>query len=627
MVIREHIKKYASVFAALACAGAISFGAAILTRAAAPVAVTDPATDITQTTAVLHGHVLSTGSLDVIKEFAYGPTTSYGTTTAVSSGVFVGTFGISGFGGPGEFFNLYSVGTDSAGNVYTTDRVDGRIQKFDADGTFLIAFSESGSDPGQINAPDVIVQGPDGYLYVADTQNDRIQRFTTEGVFFDVFLSISQPTGIAFDSTGNMFVSSLGDDTVSKFSSGGVLQGTIGLGIGTNPGEIQNPYTLAIDSSDNLYISLGALRVDRFNSAGTYMDTVGTSGTGEGQFGAIPVGIALDDDDNLFVADTDNNRIQKFDENLSFLYQYGTMGSGDDQLIQPYSIALGNDGDIYIADSGNSRIVHLNDAFSLALSGLSCGSTYHYEARLSNSDDSDGGGDVSFTTDDCPSSGGGGGGSSGTHFICTDPLALNYTAPSEEGKPKNSICRYPEKDTLACSTPIYLERPVKYGASNIPDDVRLLQKFLNTYENRTLTVDGFYGPDDYAAVKAWQEKYASYILKPWKLAHATGYVYVTSLNKIKEIHTAECLAQGLSVPADRCYIFDRKLVRGSKSNFVRAAQTALRADGSLTGAADGVFGKKTEAAVMLFQAKHNLRVDGIIDVVTGKELSGVACKL
>ncbi len=91
-----------------------------------------------------------------------------------------------------------------------------------------------------------------------------------------------------------------------------------------------------------------------------------------------------------------------------------------------------------------------------------------------------------------------------------------------------------------CTTNLYLTNPIKYGAKNNPDDVRLLESFLNTYEGNILPINGVYELADYKAVILFQEKYKESILIPWKLTKGTGYVYTTTLNKIKEVVEGEC---------------------------------------------------------------------------------------
>jgi len=59
-----------------------------------------------------------------------------------------------------------------------------------------------------------------------------------------------------------------------------------------------------------------------------------------------------------------------------------------------------------------------------------------------------------------------------------------------------------------------------------------------------------------------------------------------------------------------------------RGNDVKAVQRVLARLGLYTGTIDGIFGKLTRAAVMLFQRKHGLKVDGIVGKVTCTAMGG-----
>jgi DNA-binding beta-propeller fold protein YncE len=58
----------------------------------------------------------------------------------------------------------------------------------------------------------------------------------------------------------------------------------------------------------------------------------------------------------VYVADTGNDRIEKFDGNGTFITTWGTHGSGDGQLSNPSAIVVDSSDKIYVADTGNDRI-------------------------------------------------------------------------------------------------------------------------------------------------------------------------------------------------------------------------------------------------------------------------------
>lgn len=94
-------------------------------------------------------------------------------------------------------------------------------------------------------------------------------------------------------------------------------------------------------------------------------------------------------------------------------------------------------------------------------------------------------------------------------------------------------------DTKLCASNMVLKNPVKFGSNNNPEDVKLLENFLNIYEGANLPVNGVYEKADYDAVVKWQEKYSADILTPWGITKGTGYISTTSLKKMREI-AGEC---------------------------------------------------------------------------------------
>jgi len=72
-----------------------------------------------------------------------------------------------------------------------------------------------------------------------------------------------------------------------------------------------------------------------------------------------PAGLAIDSNDNIYVTDRDNNRVQVFTNNGTFVTSFGSEGEADGQFnrlegigVDPYS----DTGLVYVADTGNTRI-------------------------------------------------------------------------------------------------------------------------------------------------------------------------------------------------------------------------------------------------------------------------------
>jgi sugar lactone lactonase YvrE len=85
-----------------------------------------------------------------------------------------------------------------------------------------------------------------------------------------------------------------------------------------------------------------------------FVTTWGSQGGGSGQF-SEPKGIGVNDNRHVYVADTGNNRIQKFSINGGFLTEWGKDGTTVGKFNNPMGIAV-NNSYVYVADTANKRI-------------------------------------------------------------------------------------------------------------------------------------------------------------------------------------------------------------------------------------------------------------------------------
>lgn len=123
-----------------------------------------------------------------------------------------------------------------------------------------------------------------------------------------------------------------------------------------------NPFGVEIDASGNIYVADSSNnRIQKFNSSYVYQSQFGSAGSGNGQFN-FPTGIAFDSSGNIFVADSGNDRIQKFNSAGVYQSQFGSTGTGNGQFNLPYNLIIDASDNMYVADYNNDRIQKFNSA-------------------------------------------------------------------------------------------------------------------------------------------------------------------------------------------------------------------------------------------------------------------------
>ena len=218
-----------------------------------------------------------------------------------------------------------------------------------------------GNGDAQFDEPSGVAVDTSGYVYVADTQNQRLQRFDSYGVLQDWYGPVREvngfeiPVGVAADASGNFYVADYWYGYIKKFNSSGELLSILGE---QHSNKCFN--AVALDASGNIYVTDSCNNsILRMNATGDILSEWGTKGSGDGQFDiwiGAGAGIAVDTSGNIYVADGGNNRIQKFDLNGNFIVKWGTRGSGDNQFNSPGGVAVDASGFVYVADTGNNCI-------------------------------------------------------------------------------------------------------------------------------------------------------------------------------------------------------------------------------------------------------------------------------
>ena len=241
---------------------------------------------------------------------------------------------------------------DSQGNVYFSDPGYSMVFKVDTNGVVsIVAGNGMSSSAG------------DGGLAIG--------------------ASLSYPAGLAFDSSGNLYIADTYNSNIRKVDTNGIITTVVGgHGSGGFAGDggpatqalIQNPAEIAIDHSGNLYIvDRGNNRIRMVNPAGIISTVVGSSTTGfSGDGGpaakasiSLAMGVAVDSFGNVYIADTSNSAIRMISNGIITTVagiggQGGYSGDGGQatsaKLRAPQSVTVDASGNLYIADMLNERI-------------------------------------------------------------------------------------------------------------------------------------------------------------------------------------------------------------------------------------------------------------------------------
>ncbi len=154
----------------------------------------------------------------------------------------------------------------------------------------------------------------------------------------DLFI---MPHGLEIDKEDNIWVTDVGLHQVIKFDSNG--NELMVLGVENTPGKdslhFNLPTDLAVSENGSFYVSdgYGNSRIVKFSSSGEYLFEWGVFGENKNEFN-IPHGIDLDMEGNVYVADRENNKIQKYDSLGNFIAEWKNEIIG-----QLYSVNVNND--------------------------------------------------------------------------------------------------------------------------------------------------------------------------------------------------------------------------------------------------------------------------------------------
>jgi DNA-binding beta-propeller fold protein YncE len=275
----------------------------------------------------------------------------------------IGKPGKPGQQAKGTLNRPFGVAIDARGQVYVTDLYG--IQVFNSGGGFVRTLVPTGEG---LRLPTGLAIGPAGDVFVADSAAHDVKRFDAAGGLIATIgqpgrpgdLSpgpgqFNNPTDLAFDPQGNLYVVDQGNSRVQKFDAQDNFAQVIG-GRGEANGQFTRPRSVAIDASGNLYVTdLSTFLIQKFDAQGRYLSRLGQS-HGEEHFWLMR-GVATDSQGRVYTVDGLNHRVQVFDPQGRLVLEFGQSGTADGQFSDPEDLTLDAQGNLYLVDKGNHRVL------------------------------------------------------------------------------------------------------------------------------------------------------------------------------------------------------------------------------------------------------------------------------
>ncbi len=333
-----------------------------------------------------------------------------GTGQVTSSNTYLWSLLAGSTGGPGSrdgtgpqasFYSPQSTAVDSVGNVYVADTDNHTIRKVSSAGVVTTLAGTAGSfgstdgtgSAARFKSPNGVAVDSAGNVYVSDA-NHIIRKILPSGVVSTLAgtagssgssdgagssARFSNPSGIAVDGSGNVFVADNWNHTIRKVTSAGVvttLAGSAGLSGSSNgtgsAARFNAPLRLSIDSTGNIYVAdAGNHTIRKVTSVGVVTTLAGSpgltgsvDGTGSVARFYFPLGVAVDSSGNIYVADQGNHTIRKITSAGAVTTIAGSAGlSGSTngtasaaRFSSPYGVAVDSAGNVYVADNRNHTV-------------------------------------------------------------------------------------------------------------------------------------------------------------------------------------------------------------------------------------------------------------------------------